>query len=82
MRIVIESQVDKYAVAILIDALEDETFAEACCVGYVDGIDVYVRCPNSMHGVIVNTAQLNSEVVAWVIRCLKDSLILANHSAA
>lgn len=80
MQLVIEPQVDEVSIRVLTDALTAESFADACHIGHIRGSEIYLRCAKCMHGVIVNTKQLNDEVVAWAILCLKESLALAGRT--
>ena len=74
MQIIIEPQVDKSSISALCDALRKEYFSEACCIGLIQGAELYLRCPRCRHGVILNADQLNEAVINWAIMCLKESV--------
>jgi hypothetical protein len=76
MHLIIDEQINKDAIILLIEALEIESFSIACCVKIIDDEMVYLKCPNSRHGVIVDIKQLNPDVVIWAVECLKKSVTL------
>lgn len=78
MRVVIDplayADADPTTIEQLRAALEPATFAESCCIGGMAGVSVIVRCPDTPHGVIVNTAQLNPAYLRWVLNSLAGSV--------
>lgn len=77
MRIIIELKVDNDAVAQIITALTVETFSEACCIGSMPDGCVYLKCPDTNHGVILNTSNINNiDSIQWAINALRESVSL------
>lgn len=75
MNVIIENEVNGESIKDLVEALERETFAEACCVGRLDN-GVYLKCPHKQHGVIVDTNAMQEHVIEWAIDALRRSVSL------
>jgi hypothetical protein len=78
MRVVIDElaqrDVNAADLAELRAALEQATFADACCIGALAGATIIIRCPNAPHGVIVDTSQLAPSYVRWIVNALEGSV--------
>jgi hypothetical protein len=71
MRVVIEELARKDVAATALQrleaALQPLTFAPVCCIGALGGPTVYLRCPDTPHGVLVNSTSMDESTVEWAI---------------
>jgi hypothetical protein len=78
MRVVIEAGAQREANGLGLEtlrvALESATFADACCVGEYAGPKVYLQCPFTKHGLLVDTELITPSVVGWVLATLERSV--------
>ena len=78
MRVVIEQYVKDNvpgaSLELLNTALENEDFSDACCIGGIVGTSIYIRCPNSPHGVIADGTRLDDNTILRIVAMLKASV--------
>lgn len=78
MNIVFENETDTSGLGELVQALTDCNFSEACCIAAIGSDSVYIRCPNSMHGVVMERANCNAKSIHWATTALGGSVALSS----
>lgn len=77
MRIVIEESVRRHVsndvLETVVMALERADFADACSIGGVSS-NLIVQCPNTRHGVMLDTRNLSDETLRWLLKELEASV--------